>query len=303
MPDTKTIGLIGLDTSHVVAFTKLLNDPKNEHHVAGGKVICGFPGGSPDFEASISRVEGFTKQLSEEFGLEILDSPAAVAEKCDYVFIESVDGRVHLEQFRETLPFKKPTFIDKPLAVKSSDAREIYKLAADAGIPLISASGVRYDEGISAALASPPEGATEVRGADIFGPMQIQPTQPGLYWYGIHTVDALNRIMGGGCKKVQTDASEHAHIVTGEWADGRVATVRGNRGCHSGFGVTIHWDNGPQFIKLAPSKPWYASMLDAVMPSLATGKVDINPADTIEVIRLIEAANESADHGGKSVNL
>src|SRR5439155_1565158 len=31
------IGLIGLDTSHVIAFTKLLNDPKSPQHVPGGK--------------------------------------------------------------------------------------------------------------------------------------------------------------------------------------------------------------------------------------------------------------------------
>ena len=39
------IGMIGLDTSHVIAFTKQINDPKNDY---GCKVVAGFPGGSPD---------------------------------------------------------------------------------------------------------------------------------------------------------------------------------------------------------------------------------------------------------------
>ena len=110
-------------------------------------------------------------------------------------------------------------------------------------------------------------------------------------------VDALNRIMGPGCKQVQTDASENAHIVTGVWADGRVATVRGNRGCHSGFGVTLHWDASAQHVPLKPTTPWYASMLQKVIPSLLSGKPDIEPTDTLEVIRFIEAANESAETG------
>ena len=63
------IGLIGLDTSHVVAFTKLLNDPSNEHHVPNGKVVIAFPGGSDDFELSYSRVEGFTnEQVAQVLG-------------------------------------------------------------------------------------------------------------------------------------------------------------------------------------------------------------------------------------------
>ena len=47
------IGMIGLDTSHVTAFAGLLNDPQNPHHVPGAKVTVAFPGGSPDFEASM----------------------------------------------------------------------------------------------------------------------------------------------------------------------------------------------------------------------------------------------------------
>ena len=57
------IGIIGLDTSHVLAFTKLLNNPDERYHVPGGKVVVAFPGGSSDFELSISRVESFTKEL------------------------------------------------------------------------------------------------------------------------------------------------------------------------------------------------------------------------------------------------
>ena len=43
------IGLVGLDTSHCVAFTKCLKDPNNPEHVKGGKVVWAFPAGSPDF--------------------------------------------------------------------------------------------------------------------------------------------------------------------------------------------------------------------------------------------------------------
>src|SRR5436190_16796273 len=36
------IGMIGLDTSHAIAFTKLINDARDPSHVPGGKVIAAF---------------------------------------------------------------------------------------------------------------------------------------------------------------------------------------------------------------------------------------------------------------------
>ena len=34
--------MIGLDTSHVTAFTEVLNDPAAKGHVAGAKVVAAF---------------------------------------------------------------------------------------------------------------------------------------------------------------------------------------------------------------------------------------------------------------------
>ena len=36
------IGMIGLDTSHVIVFTRTFNDPKSPDHVPGGKVVAAF---------------------------------------------------------------------------------------------------------------------------------------------------------------------------------------------------------------------------------------------------------------------
>jgi hypothetical protein len=101
MTTSVRIGMAGLDTSHVPAFASLLHDPNHEYHVAGGRIVAAFPGGSPDFDLSISRVEKFTAQLRDTHRVEIVESLAALRGKCDAVMLESIDGRVHLEQFRE----------------------------------------------------------------------------------------------------------------------------------------------------------------------------------------------------------
>lgn len=108
---TLRIGMAGLDTSHVPAFANLLHDTSHEHHVPGGRIVAAFPGGSPDFDLSINRVGQFTDELRSLHHVEIVDSLSALREKCDAVMLESIDGRVHLEQFRAMADWGIPVFI------------------------------------------------------------------------------------------------------------------------------------------------------------------------------------------------
>ena len=142
------LGMIGLDTSHVIAFTKYLNDPKNN---TGCRVVAGYPGGSPDFPASANRVEGFTARLRTEYGLEIADSIEELCEKVDGILLESVDGRPHLEQARIVIDAGKPLFVDKPVAHNLTDVISLYRLAEKKGVPCWSSSSLRYGENIAGA--------------------------------------------------------------------------------------------------------------------------------------------------------
>ena len=296
------IGMIGLDTSHVPNFTALLNDPENEHHVPGGRVVAAYPGGSPDFELSWSRVEGYTNQLREEYGVEILDSPAAVAEAVDLVFIMSVDGRVHLEQFQETFPLRRPTYIDKPFAVTVHDAEEIFRLAGEAGVPVMSSSAMRFVDILVEAVG---ESDDSIVGCNVFGPMPEEPTQPGLFWYGVHTVEIILTVMGTGCREVRTVRTDGADLVTLTYDDGRMASLHGLRTGSNHFGVVIHHQEyAPRFVNLnATSRPRYAGLLEAIMETLPNGTSAVPREETLEAIRIMEAANESRAAKGNPVSI
>ncbi|RPH42449.1 MAG: gfo/Idh/MocA family oxidoreductase, partial [Planctomycetota bacterium] len=162
------VGIIGLDTSHVVAFTTLMNDPKSPNHVPGAKVVAAFKGGSPDIESSHTRVEGFAKTLQEKWGVEIVDSIEALCKKVDAVLLESVDGRPHLEQVRPVFAAKKRVFIDKPLAGSLKDGREIARLSKESGTPFFSASSIRFYETIVKTKEDPAIG--KVLGCDSWSP-------------------------------------------------------------------------------------------------------------------------------------
>ena len=146
------VGLIGLDTSHAPAFVIILNNHDSENYVPGAKIVAAFAGGSPDVEASYTRVNKYTNQIRDEFKVEIVNSIAELLEKVDAVIITSVDGRVHLEQAEPVILAKKPVFIDKPMAASLNDVEEIFKLAENEKVPCWSASSLRFFPELQAAI-------------------------------------------------------------------------------------------------------------------------------------------------------
>ena len=106
------VGIIGLDTSHVVAFTRILNDNAAADDVSGCPVVAAYPKGSPDIESSVSRVPEYTMEL-EKLGVDIVGSIEELLSKVDVVLLETNDGRPHLEQARPVIKARKPLFIDK----------------------------------------------------------------------------------------------------------------------------------------------------------------------------------------------
>jgi predicted dehydrogenase len=290
-----SIGFVGMDTSHVVAFTQLLNDPAHPNHIPGAKVTNGFPGGSVEMPLSINRLPGYVEELKSKWNVAIVDSPEEVAKRCDLVFIMSIDGRQHLDQFRRTLPHKKPTFIDKPFATSSADAKEMFHLARQANIPLMSASALRYADNLTALLTASSE---KITGVDVFGPMNILPEPPGWFWYGVHSVEAAVTVLGPGWKEVHAVATENTDIMTATWSDGRIAAIRGIRNAHGSFGITIHREKSYQQADLYKNpRPLYAGMLEAILKNLPAGKSAIPEAETLEIIQLLEAANEARTTG------
>jgi predicted dehydrogenase len=298
---TFRIGIIGIDSSHAPTFTQLLNDKDHPFHVAGGKVTIAYPGGSPDFEMSYSRIEGFTAQLRER-GVEIVDSPEEVAANCDGILMTSVDGRIHLEQFRRVASYRRPIFIDKPMTVSSAKASEIFTIAQENNIPIMSCSSLRYAEELTIALEAS-DTSSNIIGMDCYGPMALQPTQPGLFWYGVHTVEMLFRALGKGCLHVTATTTEEHDLITGVWGNGVIGTIRGNRKGNGQFGALLHRESHTQFVDVNKHpKPYYASLLEKIMTMFVSATPDIDGEETLQIIRFMEAANESRETG-LTVNL
>ncbi len=292
-------GMIGLDTSHVVAFTGLLNDPKKAAGVLSNvRVTSAYPGGSKDIPSSIDRVAGYTATLRDKHGVKIHDSIEAMLAEVDVVFLESVDGRPHLEQIKPVLKAKKPVFVDKPVAGSLADAVLIYSLAEQSGVPIFSSSSLRYSKSTMGARNNPAVG--DVLGAIAFSPCSLEEHHPDLFWYGVHGVESLFTIMGTGCQSVTRTHTEDTDLVTGQWADGRIGTFRGIRKGKADYGATVFGSKG---IYHAMGYSGYQPLVEKICQFFQDGKPPVSAQETLEMFAFMEAADESKRRGGAPVSI
>ncbi len=289
----KRVGIIGLDTSHSIAFTKELNSPTAATNWGGYQVVAAYPKGSRDIDSSASRIPGYTEEV-KKMGVEIVGSIDELLRKVDVVLLETNDGRLHREQAMAVFAAGKRVFIDKPLAASLSDILAIMAAAKKQNVPLFSASSVRYMNGISGI------DKTQVVGADTFSPAVLEKTHPDLFWYGIHGVEALYAVMGTGCQSVVRHNTPNTDIVVGTWADGRVGTFRGTRTGKHTYGGTVFTNNGP--VTLGPFGG-YNPLLKDIIRFFDTGEAPVKAEETLEIYTFMEAADESKRKGGASVRL
>jgi len=291
-------GIIGLDTSHVTAFTKLLNGTNTKGDLADVRIVAAYPGGSPDVPESRNRVAGYTKELREKYGVEIVDSIDALLQKVDVVFLESVDGRPHLEQARPVFKARKPLFIDKPVAGSLADAIEIFQLAKASDTPCFSSSSLRFSPGILGMRNNPKVG--RILGCDAYGPCSLEKHHPDLFWYGVHGVETLFTIMGTGCVSATRIHSKDTDFVSGTWKDGRVGSFRGIRAGKSGYGAMVFGSDG-----IVPSGGYggYEPLVVEICKFFKSHQPPVSAEETIEIFAFMEAADESKRQGGAPVTL
>lgn len=286
------LGLIGLDTSHVTAFTEVLNNPAAKQHVPGARVVAAFKGGSADIPSSIGRVDEYTKTLSEKYGVKIYDTVKEVCDQVDAVLIEAVDGRPHLEQARIVIAAKKPLYIDKPVAGTLKDALEIYRLAEAAGVPIFSSSSLRFGKNTQAVRAG---SIGQVLSAETTSPAHLDPHHPDLFWYGVHGCESLFTVMGTGCETVQRRATADGRIeVIGKWKGGRTGTFREDKT----YGGKAVGEKGESPVGAFDG---YAPLVVEIVKFFQTRQPPVTAAETIELFAFMEAADESKRQGGKPV--
>lgn len=291
------IGIIGLDTSHAIAFTKMLNDTVNPRaEFAGFSIVAAYPHGSRTIKSSYERIPKYVETV-KSYGVEIVDSIDELLKKVDFVLLETNDGTMHLEQAAQVFRSGKPMFIDKPVAACLRDAIAIFELSKKYNVPIYTSSSLRYTvetQEIQAGKFGP------VIGADSYGPAEGEPSHNDFSWYGIHAVEALFTVMGTGCQSVTRSTVPGTSVVVGVWDDGRIGTFRGNITSKYVFGGTVFTKKGAH--QMGSAIP-YDALLKQIVTFFNTGVSPVSPKETLEIFTFMEASNLSRERGGVPVTM
>jgi GFO/IDH/MocA oxidoreductase family protein len=295
LPADIRVGIVGTDTSHVTAFTKILNDAAAPGHIPGARVIAAYKGGT-DLRASATRVDKFAADLQSRWGVEIVPDIPTLCKKVDAILLESVDGRVHLQEAKQVIAGGKPMFIDKPLAATLEDAREIARLAAEAHVPWFSSSSERFND-IAKAMKF-----DDAKGVITWSNGPLEPRFPlDLSWYAIHPIELLYTLMGPGCEEVTRLSGSDGDLIVGRWKDGRLGSVRALRSPIESGAVVFRPKVAVQ------SDPKMAGEYDALVREIVkffqTGAVPVSNQETLEIFAFMDAAQRSKAAGGQPTRL
>ena len=258
-----------------------------------------YPGGSPDIASSRDRVAGFTKQLRDKFGVEIVDSIDELLEKVDVVLLESVDGRPAPGAGRAGLQGQQAGLhrqAGRRLAGRRD--RDLRARRGD-GTPCFSSSSLRFSPAIAAMKDDPKVG--DVLGCDAYGPCSLEEHHPDLFWYGVHGVEIAVHRHGDRLRV------GHAGPDRGDRA-GRPASGKGAGSARSAASARARPTTGRLVFGtkgIAPSGGYggYEPLVVEICKFFRTGKPPVRAEETIEIFAFMEAADESKRQGGKPVTI
>ncbi len=280
------LGIVSLESSHVDRFCETFNLPDHEWHLPGARVVAA---------CSQDDAPERVMEVCRRFGIETtVDSPEALAPLVDAALILGRDGALHCAQ---TLPFLragKPCFVDKPFAHSLEDAVLMIETARAHSTPIMTASAIRFALELEQ-QAEAIKALGELRHCSLLGPGE-------LFFYGVHLAELLMRLMGSGVEAVADLREEGFDLISASYGEGRSAALQLLRGPSVGFAVRLVGTQGALGLQITDPR-YYPRTMQAFMAMLKTGEEPVPEAEMLETVRILLAAERSAQQGGRPVRL
>ena len=291
MSNTIKCAIVGLDTSHATEFPKFIQDPamEPEFQVKTMQVTRNLR-----FETPFQKKEGLDKRQAylESIGIKVTENFEEAVADCDAIFIEINDPALHLEYFRKCAALGKPIFLDKPFADTLEHATEILKIAKENHIRFFTASSLRFDANIVKAHEEMPE----IEQGITWGPLGMAPAGSSIVWYGVHTFEMLEKIMGPGAIQVTSVPDRQGVVCTVAYADGRRGTVQLTKGNYS-YGGVLRKGGENRLFTYVGGKHLYHNLVEDIGRFFRGESEGVPLTESFEIMAMLEAAELSLQYG------
>jgi len=192
------IGLAGIDSSHAEDFLRHFNSEARHRDIA----VTAFWGGDETRNRQL---------LALDADLHAADSLHKLVAEVDAVIVGDRHGDRHLGHALPAIEAGKPVFVDKPLACSVHDATAIVDAAERAGVPLLSASALRWqvDTVMLKARLAYLDGPVALHG---YGTWYPDSEYGGAIFYAIHTIELVQELLGTEWRKLRLRAEHPAAV-------------------------------------------------------------------------------------------
>lgn len=291
MKDIK-VAIIGLDTSHSLQFASRMQDPacEAEQKVNGLHAISCMA-----FVTSFQDEEGIKQRTKdmEKLGILVTDSFDEAIKGAEAIMLEVNDSSLHVEYFEKCANLGLPIFLDKPLADNMENGIKIYNIMKKYNTKVFSASSLRFMSELSDAK----EAVKVPDKANVFGPLGIAPSGESVVWYGVHTFEMLQKLLGRGATSVSAHQDEQGVVAIIQYDDNRRGVVELNEGAWV-YGGSLR-NSSERYSFSIEMTTAYKGELDQVAAFFAGGKNPVDFEDTLEIMNLLDTTVRSLRSGSE----
>lgn len=287
------VALIGLDTTHSIEFTRRMvgTDVPPEQCVHRLQpTMC------MSFETPFQNREGLAArtEIMQSMGVRVTEDFDEAVRGADALMLEINDPALHLEYFMRVAALGKPVFLDKPFAPDMAQAHEICAVAAANGTKFFTASSLRFDPAVVAASAANP---TPKR-AYLWGPLGRALAGSSVVWYGVHTVEMLQRLMGRGATSVRAIPDVNGTVFVAEYGDGRRGVLEMTEGNYR-YGGVLHCAKGgaETVFTIGADLAFYGAMVREIETFFHGESVGVALDDMLESMAILQAADRAYTSG------
>ncbi len=276
------IGMVGVNTYHAEAFTRIFNGSEEDApRIADARITHVWAGDYPDRLAELelmlgpydAHVHTLTDLIEQVDGVLIIDDTGL--------------GARHTELAIPFLQAGMPVFVDKPMTTEYADAVRLFDLAHEHIAPLFSSSALRFpveiDQDAIAALGKL---------------SSIVSIGPGEWFnYGVHAVEVVGTVTEDRPETVHRFAMPEKDIAVVTYDSGLTAVIMTLRDAGYLFKVAVYGEHGSYTFSVDDGMGFYTNEMAALVEMIRTGVPPVTRHQTLDVLAILHAGNRSADEG------
>lgn len=288
--DKIKVAIIGLDSSHTIQFTQRAQAPDCDlvQKVEGLEIISCMR-----FETPFQDKKGLderSKQL-KGWGVNVYEDFDKTVEGADALMLEINDAKFHLDFFKKAAKLGKPIFLDKPLAENIDNGKKIMQIAKENNIRMFSSSSLRFVK----ELVEVADNMEDIQCANVFGPLGKAPSGESVVWYGVHTFEMLQRIMGRGASEISVINDKKGIVAVVEYKDGRRGVVELAEGAFV-YGGTVR-NNSDRKVFSVDMTFVYRDLLKMIVSFFKGNPAPMEFEDTLEIMNMLDTTVKAMKSG------